>query len=30
MLQPDFGTGLVLVVSCILLLFNAGVPLKYF
>ena len=27
---PDFGTGLVLVVSCILLLFNAGVPLKYF
>lgn len=30
MLQPDFGTGLVLVVSCILLLFNAGAPLKYF
>lgn len=30
MLQPDFGTGLVLVVSCILLLFNAGTPLKYF
>lgn len=30
MLQPDFGTGLVLVLSCILLLFNAGTPLKYF
>lgn len=30
MLQPDFGTGLVLVVSCILLLFNAGVSIKYF
>lgn len=30
MLQPDFGTGLVLVVSCILLLFNAGASIKYF
>ncbi len=30
MLQPDFGTGLVLILSCILLLFNAGVPYKYF
>lgn len=30
MLQPDFGTGLVLVVSCILLLFNAGASMKYF
>lgn len=30
MLQPDFGTGLVLVISTILLLFSAGAPLKYF
>lgn len=30
MLQPDFGTGLVLVLSCIFLMFNAGVPYKYF
>lgn len=30
MLQPDFGTGLVLVLSCVLLLFNAGGRLKYF
>ncbi len=30
MLQPDFGTGLVLVISCILMLFNAGTPIKYF
>ena len=30
MLQPDFGTGLVLVVSCLLLLFSAGTPTKYF
>ncbi len=30
MLQPDFGTGLVLVLSSILLLFCAGAPLKYF
>lgn len=30
MLQPDFGTGLVLVLSCILLLFIIGAPYKYF
>ncbi len=30
MLQPDFGTGLVIVVSCVLLLFCAGAPIKYF
>lgn len=30
MLQPDFGTGLVIVVSCILLLFISGAPIKYF
>lgn len=30
MLQPDFGTGLVLVLSSILLLFNAGGKWKYF
>ena len=30
MLQPDFGTGLVLMVSCILLLFISGAPIKYF
>lgn len=30
MLQPDFGTGIVLVISCILLLFCSGAPLKYF
>ncbi len=30
MLQPDFGTGVVLVVSCFLLLFCSGAPLKYF
>ncbi len=30
MLQPDFGTGLVLVLSCVLLLFNAGAKYKYF
>lgn len=30
MLQPDFGTGLVLVLSCVLLLFNVGGRLKYF
>ncbi len=30
MLQPDFGTGLVLVISCVLLLFNAGANVKYF
>lgn len=30
MLQPDFGTGLVLVISAVLLLFLSGAPLKYF
>lgn len=30
LLQPDFGTGLVIVASSILLLYIAGVPLKYF
>ena len=30
MLQPDFGTGIVLVISCFLLLFSSGAPLKYF
>lgn len=30
MLQPDFGTGIVLVVSCIILLYASGAPLKYF
>lgn len=30
MLQPDFGTGLVLLLSCILLLFSSGTPIKYF
>lgn len=30
MLQPDFGTGLVLVLSCVLLLFNAGEDLNIF
>jgi cell division protein FtsW len=30
MLQPDFGTGLVFVLSCIALLFFTGVPLIYF
>lgn len=30
MLQPDFGTGIVLVISCMLLLFCSGAPLKYF
>ena len=30
MLQPDFGTGLVLLLSNILLLFNAGGKIKYF
>ncbi|MBQ8293590.1 MAG: putative lipid II flippase FtsW [Bacilli bacterium] len=29
-LQPDFGTGLVIVISSILLLFVGGVPFKYF
>lgn len=30
MLQPDFGTGIVLVISGILLLFCSATPLKYF
>lgn len=30
MLQPDFGTGIVLVISCFLLLFYSGAPIKYF
>jgi cell division protein FtsW len=30
MLQPDFGTGLVIVLSSIIMLFIVGVPLKYF
>lgn len=30
MLQPDFGTGLVIVLSSVLLLFLTGAPFKYF
>lgn len=30
MLQPDFGTGVILVMSVVLLLFVAGVDMKYF
>ncbi len=30
MLQPDFGTGLVIVLSSILVLFISGVSIKYF
>ena len=30
MLQPDFGTGVILVMSCIALLFVAGVDMKFF
>ena len=30
MLQPDFGTGLVIVLSSFLLLFITGAPFKYF
>lgn len=30
MLQPDFGTGLVIVLSTAVLIFIAGVPIKYF
>ena len=30
MLQPDFGTGLVIILSSIIMLFIVGVPLKYF
>ncbi len=30
MLQPDFGTGLVLILSCFIVIFCSGAPLKYF
>lgn len=30
MLQPDLGTGVVLVATCVLMVFAAGVPVKYF
>jgi len=30
MLQPDFGTGLVILLSCVSLLFASGAPFKYF
>ena len=30
MLQPDFGTGVIIVVSIIVLLFVSGVPMKFF
>lgn len=30
MLQPDFGTGFILVMSVVLLLFISGVDMKYF
>ncbi len=30
MLQPDFGTGLVIVLSALALVFISGVPIKYF
>ena len=30
MLQPDFGTGIILVISIIALLFIAGVDMKFF
>ena len=30
MLQPDFGTGIVVVLSSILLLYITGAPIKYF
>lgn len=30
MLQPDFGTGLVIVISSLLIIFTTGVPYKYF
>lgn len=30
MLQPDFGTGVVLVGTCVLMLFIAGARIKYF
>ena len=30
MLQPDFGTGLVIMLSAVLMLFISGAPIKYF
>ena len=30
MLQPDFGTGMVIVLASVVLLFISGLPLKYF
>ncbi|ERJ12837.1 stage V sporulation protein E [Haloplasma contractile] len=30
MLQPDFGTGMVVVATCVIILFVAGVNIKYF
>lgn len=30
MLQPDFGTGMIIVVSILAMMFIAGVPLKFF
>lgn len=30
MLQPDFGTGLVLLLSCFIVIFCSGAPFKYF
>lgn len=30
MIQPDFGTGLVIVLSSLILVFISGVPIKYF
>lgn len=30
MLQPDFGTGLVIILSALALVFISGVPIKYF
>lgn len=30
MLQPDFGTGIVLLISCLLLVFCSGASIKYF
>ncbi len=30
MLQPDFGTGLVIVLSSLILVYISGVPIKYF
>ena len=30
MLQPDFGTGLVIILSALILIFITGVPIKYY